>query len=409
MSEPLYAVIGAGPAGLIAAEILSAAGKRVLVFDRMPSVARKFLIAGRGGLNLTHVEPFKAFMTRYGPAQERLRPMVEAFAPADLADWCDGLGQKTYVGSSGRVFPEAMKASPLLRAWLARLAAQGVDFHTRAYWVGWRGAALLFERDGGEHLVHPAATLLALGGASWPKLGADGAWTGVLAARGVNIAPLRPANMGFEARWSTAFRRRFAGTPLKNIALRFGGYAAHGEAMVTAYGLEGGAIYALSAPLRDALATQSPVQIVVDLRPDLTHEAIAVRLARAKRGDSLSSTLRKSLNLDPVSANLLREPGAPPPEAQALAVRIKAVRIMLTAPRGLARAISTAGGVSWSAVDERLALRAIPDTYVAGEMLDWEAPTGGYLLQACFATGAWAARAMLAQAAPSLAAPRPPC
>jgi uncharacterized flavoprotein (TIGR03862 family) len=392
----LIAVIGAGPAGLIAAEILSAAGRRVIVFERMPSVARKFLMAGRGGLNLTHSEPFERFVTRYGDAGTHLSPILQSFTPADLTAWAHGLGQETFTGSSGRIFPKAMKASPLLRAWLVRLVERGVEIKTRMRWLGWNEEKLRFGHlDGSEHVVRPDATILALGGASWPKLGSDGAWASLLAARGVEIAPFKAANVGFEVAWSAHFRERFAGEPLKSIALRFGQHSARGEAIVTNYGLEGGAVYALSARLRDALTRAPSIQAEIDLRPDLTRDVIAAKLARAKRGDTLASTLRKSLGLSPIAINLLREPGPLPAAAAALAALIKAAPITLTAPRGLGRAISTAGGVSWDAVDETLQLRAIANTYCAGEMLNWEAPTGGYLLQASFATGVHAARAIL--------------
>lgn len=398
MSEAPVVVVGAGPAGLIAAEVLSAAGKRVVVIERMPSVARKFLIAGRGGLNLTHSEAFDTFLARYGDAQAGLRPMLEAFAPRDLIAWAEGLGQPTFVGSSGRVFPKAMKASPLLRAWLARLAANGVEIRTRTHWAGWRGdGALRLLRDGAEDFVAPRATLLALGGASWPKLGSDGSWRELLAARGVEISPLRPANMGFELAWSEIFRTRFAGAPLKGVELSFAGGRAKGDAIITAYGIEGGAVYALSAPLREALSAGAPVTLSIDLRPDQSEDAIAEALSKARRGDSVSTTLRKALNLSPVAANLVREPGPLPSEPRALAALIKAVPVRLVAPRGLDRAISSAGGVSWNAVDDNLQLHAAPGVFVAGEMLDWEAPTGGYLLQASFATGVWAAQAILAR------------
>jgi uncharacterized flavoprotein (TIGR03862 family) len=402
MNEAPFAVIGGGPAGLIAAETLSAAGARVIVYERMPNVARKLLMAGRGGLNLTHSEAFERFVTRYGAAAAQLRPMLEAFTPASLIAWANGLGQETFVGSSGRVFPKAMKASPLLRAWLARLSAQGVEIRTRVRWTGWtEDGALAFMRDDGtSERLKPRATLLALGGASWPKLGSDGAWTQVLAQHGVEIAPLRPANMGLEVAWSDVFRERFAGTPLKQIALSFGERTAHGEAMITSYGIEGGAIYALSAALRDALETAGSATLHIDLKPSLDAAALAARLSQTRAGDSLSSMLRKRAGLSPVAIGLLREAssGALPKEPTQLAALIKAAPITLTAARGLDRAISSAGGVSWSAVDDALQLKAKPGLYVAGEMLDWEAPTGGYLLQASFATAMWAARAMLRRA-----------
>jgi uncharacterized flavoprotein (TIGR03862 family) len=388
MSEAPVAIIGAGPAGLIAAEKLSAAGKRVVVYERMPSVARKFLMAGRGGLNLTHSEPFEYFLTRYGEAASHLTPMLGAFTPNDLVAWANGLGAETFIGSSGRVFPKAMKASPLLRAWLTRLAEQGVEIKTRSNWLGWSDDGALRINDATQHA---SATLLALGGASWPRLGSDGSWRDTLSARGVEVTPFAPANVGFRIAWSDHFRTRFAGQPVKNVAIRRSERLARGDAMITDYGIEGGPIYALSAAIRAAL----PTTIRIDLRPDLRHKEIEAKLARAKAGDSLSSTLRKALGLAPIAIGLLHENGPLPRDPAGLTARIKTVQLNVSAAHGLNRAISTAGGVSWSAVDENLQLRAIPDTYVAGEMLDWEAPTGGYLLQACFATGAWAANAIL--------------
>ncbi|WP_395644938.1 NAD(P)/FAD-dependent oxidoreductase [Terricaulis sp.] len=391
------AVIGGGPAGLMAADILSAAGQRVVVYERMQSVGRKLLMAGRGGLNLTHSEPFERFVTRYRETAPQLEPILKAFTPDDLVGWANGLGAETFIGSSGRVFPKAMKASPLLRAMLGRLRDQGVEFQPSTQWTGWdEEGALTFASSPPQH---HCAVLLALGGASWPKLGSDGGWRDILATRGVGLAPFKPSNVGFNVAWSEPMRR-FAGEPLKNVAIRFGDEIVHGEMIVTDYGLEGGALYALSAPLRDA----APAQIEIDLRPRNTHADLEVKLADAKRGGSLASTLRKQLNLSPLAISLLRENGKPPTEPHALARLIKAVPLTLAAPRGLDRAISTAGGVRWDAVDATLQLRAIPNVYVAGEMLDWEAPTGGYLLQACFATGVWAARAILEQAR-ALAAP----
>jgi len=382
------AIIGAGPAGLIAADVLSAAGKSVIVVERMPSVARKFLMAGRGGLNLTHSEPFERFLTRYGAAAPRLRPMLEAFTPADLIAWAEGLGQQTFVGSSGRVFPKAMKASPLLRALLRRLNDRGVVIHANATWLGWNdNGALRF--DGTLQALTPTATLLALGGASWPKLGSNGAWTEALAGRGVEITPFRPTNVGFNVAWSDHFRTHFAGQPLKTIAVRHGAREVRGEAMITRYGIEGGAIYALSADLRP------PAEIEIDLRPTLSLPEVAAKLSRVKSGDTLSSTLRKALNLSPIAIALLHENGPPSRAPEQLAALIKAAPIRLFSTQGLERSISSAGGVAWRAVDENLQLRAMPSVYAAGEMLDWEAPTGGYLLQASFATGVWAAREML--------------
>ena len=390
------AVIGGGPAGLIAAEALSAAGCGVTVYERMPTFGRKLLIAGRGGLNLTHSEPFARFKSRYGEAGARIGPCLDAFPPEALVAWADGLGQPTFVGSSGRVFPKALKASPLLRAWLRRLTEQGVNLQPRAEWLGWDEAGALVFRD--LPPGRPDAVVLALGGASWPKLGSTGAWAELLKARGVAVAPFRPANCGFVADWSEPFRTRFAGAPLKPLALSFEGRRLRGEAVVTDYGLEGGGIYALSAPLRDAIAREGTAVLELDLRPDLAEDALARRLSRPRGGQSLANFLRKTAGLPPVAVNLIREAagGAVPVD---LAHAIKHVPVVLTAPRGLERAISSAGGIAWSAVDERLMLKALPGVFVAGEMLDWEAPTGGYLLQACFATGAAAAKGVLARLA----------
>ena len=383
------AVVGGGPAGLFAAETLAAAGHKVTVYDRMPSVGRKLLMAGRGGLNLTHSEGFEAFVGRYGTATARLGPMLAAFPPAALVAWAEGLGQPTFVGSSGRVFPKALKASPLLRAWLARLAGLGVTLRPRHEWLGWTdGDALRFRTPDGEVVVAPDATVLALGGASWPKLGSDGGWSAWLD----DVAPFRPANMGFDVAWSPVMQA-FAGQPLKGIALSFRGRTVRGEAMVTRYGLEGGAIYALSAPLRDAVQAEGSALAVFDLRPDMTAGALTARLSHPGAGQSLANRLRKALKLSPVEINLLREAHGKdlPTRPAALAARIKAAPIRLTGVQPLARAISSAGGVRLAALDDDLMLRARPGVFAAGEMLDWEAPTGGYLLQASFATGLAAA------------------
>ena len=300
-------VVGGGPAGLMAAQVLSAAGASVTLHERMPSLGRKFLMAGRGGLNLTHSEALESFLARYGAARERLAPILAAFTPADLVAWAGDLGQETFVGSSGRIFPRALKASPLLRAWLGRLAGQGVEVRTRSEWRGWNGAGeLVFQTPGGEETARPEATVLALGGASWPRLGSNGAWAEGLAARGVALAPFQPANSGFDIAWSPVFRERFAGEPLKNIALGFQGRSVRGEAMIAAYGLEGGAVYALSAELREALAA-GPATLEVDLQPDLTRARLADRLHKAAAGQSLSNLLRKSAGLSPAAINLLRE------------------------------------------------------------------------------------------------------
>ncbi len=383
-------IVGAGPAGLFAAERLAGAGVAVTVHDRMPSVARKFLMAGRGGLNLTHSEDFRAFVARYGGAAGRLQPYLERFPPSALVAWAEGLGQPTFVGSSGRVFPKALKASPLLRAWLGRLADLGVGVRTRSEWRGWTedGALRLAEAE-----MRPDATILALGGASWPKLGTDGGWAQFLP--GV-AAPFRPANMGVDVAWSPVMQG-FAGQPLKGIALTHNGRTVRGEAVVSRYGLEGGAVYAISAALRAAVAAGGSTVLEVDLRPDMSVGALTARLAKARGGQSLSNHLRKALKLSPVETNLLREAHGKdlPSEPGALARAIKTAPLTLTGVQGLDRAISSAGGVRLDAVDEHLMLKERPGVFVAGEMLDWEAPTGGYLLQASFATGLAAAEGVL--------------
>jgi hypothetical protein len=389
-------VVGGGPAGLFAAETLASAGVAVTVIERMPSVGRKFLIAGRGGLNLTHSEPFERFATRYGEAAAPIRPHLEAFPPAALIAWCEGRGQPTFVGSSGRVFPQSFKASPLLRAWLARLASLGVRIETRTRWLGWDegGAVRLAHADGALETRRPTCLILALGGASWPRLGSDGAWAGTLGPE-TAITPLAPSNVGVLIGWSEHVRTRFEGEPLKRIALTCGGATARGEAVFTRAGLEGGAVYALSAALRRALATGGAAQLIVDLRPDITEAALAERLSGPRAGASLSTWLRKRANLSPAAIGLLREVGPAPAGSAALAARIKACALAVTGFTGFDRAISTAGGVAFSGLDEHLMLTARPGVFIAGEMLDWDAPTGGYLLQASFATGRAAARGAL--------------
>ncbi len=393
------AIIGGGPAGLMAAEVLSANGVAVTVYDRMPSVGRKFLMAGRGGLNLTHSEAFATFLMRYGVAADTLRPMLEGFPPSALIAWAEGLGQKTFTGTSGRVFPKAMKASPLLRAWLARLREQGVQFRMRHEWRGCDNGALTF-RDASGALVRvkPHATILALGGASWPKLGSDGGWTRLLEKKGVAIHTLLPANCGFTIAWSEPFRTRFASQPLKNVLFRLARHTVRGEAVITRYGIEGGAIYALSKALRETVARNGLAELTLDLRPDLSESDIVTRLKKPRGKDSLSNYLRKALRLSPPEINLLREVhgAAFVPDPETLAKHIKSVPLRLGSPPGIDRAISTAGGIAFQALDEHLMLRSLPGVFAAGEMLDWEAPTGGYLLQACFATGAAAANGALA-------------
>jgi uncharacterized flavoprotein (TIGR03862 family) len=396
------AVIGAGPAGLMAAEAAATGGARVTVYDRMPSAGRKLLMAGRGGLNLTHSEPLERFLTRYGAAAPHLRAAITAFPPTALRGWSADLGQPTFVGSSGRVFPQAFKASPLLRAWLRRLDALGVRFMLRHRWTGWgEEGALVFRTPEGERSIRCDATVIALGGASWPKLGSDGGWVDLLRAQGVTVAPLKPANCGFHVAWSPKFCDRFEGQPLKGVALSFGGHTVRGEAMVTRDGLEGGAIYALSALLRDAILANGEAVLDIGLRPDLPSSDLATRLSTPRRKQSVSTWLRKSAGLSPVAIGLMQEAAMAsglnlatmtPDE---LAAFVNAVPVRLGGIASLARAISTAGGIAFDECDAQFMLRKLPGVFVAGEMLDWEAPTGGYLLQASFATGAAAGRGVL--------------
>ena len=383
------AIIGAGPAGLFAAECLAAAGQRVTIYERMPSPARKFLMAGRGGLNLTHSEPLETFLSRHVEEGTLIRDAVSVLPPSAIIAWANGLGIETFTGSSGRVFPKQMKASPLLRAWLKRLAEAGVTINLRHTWRGFttEGRAIVAGPLNEEHEIEADAVLLAVGGASWPKLGSDGAFAAILTQRGVAVAPLSPSNCGIEIVWSEIFRNKFQGTPLKRIAATAGDTTRRGEAMITARGLEGGVVYALSHALRSDLARCAST-ITIDLRPDMAGDELARRLLSGPKKDSLSNRLRKAAGLSPAASSLLREAGPPPREAEELARRIKSVSLQVTGLSGLERAISTAGGVMQAAVDDRLMLRAMPGVFVAGEMLDFDAPTGGYLLQAAFATGA---------------------
>jgi uncharacterized flavoprotein (TIGR03862 family) len=396
------AIIGAGPAGLMAAEVLAQGGVAVTVYDAMPSAGRKFLMAGRGGLNLTHSEPLPTFLIRYGRATPQLTAAIEAFPPDTLRRWSEALGQPTFVGSSGRVFPEAFKASPLLRAWLRRLDAMGVQFALRHRWIGWDDDGhLLFQKPDGPRAVAARATVLALGGASWPRLGSTGAWAEILAAKGVTISQLRPANCGFTAAWSDIFRDRFEGHPLKGVALSFGPHTVRGEAMITRTGIEGGAIYALSADLREAILNSGQATLRIALRPDLEMSDLIARLSAARGKQSFSNWLRKAAHLSPVGIGLLQEAAVTSGVSlsslspEKLAALINAVPIKLNGIAPIARAISTAGGISFDEIDADFMIRRLPGTFAAGEMLDWEAPTGGYLLQASFATGAAAGRGAL--------------
>jgi uncharacterized flavoprotein (TIGR03862 family) len=388
------AVVGAGPAGLIAAERLAEAGHVVTVFDAMPSPARKFLLAGRGGLNITHSEPFQPFLARYREAEPRLRPLIAAFDSDAMRAWCAELGEEAFVGSSGRVFPRSFKASPLLRAWLRRLAARGVALRTGYRLVGiGAGASLRFAHGEGETTIAPDAAVLALGGASWPRLGSTGAWVPLLSDAGIAVSPLLPSNVGLDIGWSDITESRHAGEPLKRIALTFEGETARGEAMITVKGLEGGAVYALSAPVREALRLSGSATMALDLRPDIGASELGASLAKTRRGDSLTNRLRKAAGLAPQAIAVLRDcvPGIADHDPAALAAAIKAVPLRVTGLRPIERAISSAGGVRWSELDDGLMLVRRPGMFCAGEMIDWEAPTGGYLLQACFATGIAAA------------------
>ena len=389
-------IVGAGPAGLYAAEVLADAGHAVAVYDAMPAPGRKLLVAGHSGLNLTHSAPLPGFARWYGAQAERFAPWLAAFGPEQLCAWADGLGAETFVGSSGRVFPKAFKAANLLAAWLDRLRSLGVHFHMRQRLIGLGpGPHLRFSGPEGENDVHPPAALLALGGASWPETGSDAAWVPLLCAHGVGIVPLAPANCGFETTWSDHLRERHAGAPLKTIGLTFAGQQVRGEVVITTYGLEGGGLYPLGAALRAALAgADGPALLTLDLKPDLAVAVLQARLSEARDGASLATVLRKRLHLDPAAIALLNErtTAAERQDASLLAARIKALPVPLTRARPLAEAISSGGGIDFAEVDEHLMLRRLPGVWVAGEMLDWEAPTGGYLLQGCFTTGAWAAQ-----------------
>ena len=401
-SQTRIAVIGAGPAGLMAAETIAQGGAAVTVFDAMPSVGRKFLMAGRGGLNLTHSEPLDVLLTRYQEATPKLSPAIEALPPERLRAWCEALGQPTFVGSSGRIFPKTLKASPLLRAWLRRLDAMGVQFSLRHRWIGWdEDGRLLFQMPVGQFAVEANATVLALGGASWPRLGSNGGWVETLRAKGVTVSSLKPANCGFTVDWSDIFRDRFEGESLKSIAFSFGGRTVRGEAVITTGGIEGGAIYALSADLREAILGSGSATLHIALRPDLQAAALSARLSAPRGKQTFSNWLRKATQLSPVALGLLQETAKASGislsslSAETLAERINDVRLPLTGVAPIARAISSAGGIALDELEADFMIRRLPGVFAAGEMLDWEAPTGGYLLQACFATGAAAGRGVL--------------
>ena len=396
-AAPLVAVVGGGPAGLLAAQRLAEAGCRVQVFEQKATVGRKFLVAGHGGFNLTHGEDAATFATRYGPQAAFFGPLLAHFSPTDLRRWATELGIATFVGSSGRIFPEGQhKPADLLRAWLRRLAELGVEIYPRHRWLGFEGAsglALLNEKTGQRTHLEPAATVLALGGASWPQTGSDGHWLPLLQAAGVPCQPFAPANCGAEVAWSTFFRQKVGRAPLKNVALSCGGQTVRGEILLTDYGLEGTPVYALTPHLRAALAAGGPAGFHLNLKPDLAPAELHQRLARRRPGASLAAFLADALRLKSPVPTLLRELAGPAPTDPAayLTATLTALPIPVVGLRPLAEAISSAGGVAFGAVDEHLMLRQRPGTFVAGEMLDWEAPTGGYLLQGCFSTGAWVA------------------
>ncbi|MEY4683572.1 MAG: hypothetical protein RLZ25_31 [Pseudomonadota bacterium] len=394
MTDPIssqIAIVGGGPSGLMAAEMAAAEGLRVDLFDAMPSVGRKFLLAGKGGLNLTHAEPFELFIDRYGDKKARLEPLLREFGPESLREWAHDLGTETFIGSSQRVFPTAMKAAPLLRAWIRRLKEKGVHFHTRHRWEGWTPEGyLLMSTPSGTRKIMATATVLALGGASWPHLGSDGGWVPHLEDKSIPITPLEASNSGFRRTWSKAFIDRFAGTPIKTVACKVKGQDAQtpvrGELMVTERGLEGGLVYALSAALRAQIKSHGSVELVIDLSPDRSLERLEKDLSEKRGKSSLSTHLRKNAGLSEVKIALLRE-GQSLLLADRLAATIKALPITLDATFPIAEAISSAGGVAFEALDEHLMVIQHPGLFIAGEMLDWDAPTGGYLLTASFATG----------------------
>ncbi|MDP2805014.1 MAG: TIGR03862 family flavoprotein [Gallionellaceae bacterium] len=384
------AIIGAGPAGLMAAEVLLNKNVRIDVYDSMPSVGRKFLMAGKGGMNITHAEPFADFLSRYGAHRNNLEPLLKAFTPSELRDWIHTLGIQTFVGTSGRVFPSDMKAAPLLRAWLHRLREGGVNFHVRHRWRGWNDdGSLYFQSAQEEYSANSDAVILALGGGSWPQLGSDAQWIPLLQQRGIEIAPLQPSNCGFNIAWSDHFKKRFVGEPIKSVSATFNGIRKKGELVITEYGVEGGLIYALSTALRDEIKSKGSATFFLDLLPDWDEQRVRGEVFHPRGSRSVSSHLQSRLKLRGAKTNLLREvlgvEGFANPTL--LAASIKALPLTLTSSRPLSEAISSAGGIKFEAMNEHLMLRKLPGVFCAGEMLDWEAPTGGYLLSACFASG----------------------
>jgi uncharacterized flavoprotein (TIGR03862 family) len=400
-------VVGGGPAGLMAAEVLAAAGVAVTVYEHMPSVGRKFLLAGRGGLNLTHSESIDKLLARYGDGADRLAAAVHAFGPSQLRSWCASLGEPTFVGSTGRVFPASFRSTPLLRAWLTRLTQAGVTIEVGHRWLGWvtssdgqidaRQSLFSSRSTDGAVEVSSDVTVLAMGGASWPRVGSDGGWVETLRRAGVEVDELRPANCGVRVDWTETFARRFAGVPLKNVAISVGETSIRGDAMVTSQGVEGSPIYAHSLAIRDALDRDGRCTVTVDLHPDLTAAQLSERVERRRPKDSTAASLRRTIGLTPVSVSLIREATGNrlPADPSELAALVKAVPLVVESTMPIARAISTAGGIRLAEVDDAFMLRRLPGTFVAGEMLDWEAPTGGYLLQASFSTAVAAARGAL--------------
>ncbi len=392
------AIIGAGPAGLMAAEVLSQGGAQVDVYDSMSSVGRKFLMAGKSGLNLTHSESFEQFVARYGSRRKWIEPMLKDFGSNELRAWAQGLGIETFVGTSGRVFPVSMKASPLLRAWLKRLQEQGVTIHTRHRWIGWNeDQSLRFETIDGEKNIKADAVILALGGGSWRRLGSDGAWVDWLEQAGVRVEALKSSNCGFDVAWSEFFKEKYQGQPLKSVVLSFEGFRRQGEFVVTKHGVEGSLIYACSAQIRDAIAARGTTNIQLDLVPNLSRDEVLQKLSKPRGSKTLASHLEKTVGIKGVKAGLLREFVSKDDfgNIAKLADAIKSLAVPLIAPRPIDEAISSAGGVVFEEVDEHLMLKKIPGVFCAGEMLDWEAPTGGYLLTACFSSGRVAGRGAL--------------